>query len=55
LSPSFPPPTPGIEEMREALLESGVETALLNDQEVASLYALLVNEHYIPIGRRPAA
>jgi hypothetical protein len=44
-----------IEEMREAVLNSGVETALLSDEELASLYALLVHEHQINIDRRPAA
>lgn len=41
--------------MREALLNSGVETALLSDEELAELYALLVDEHAIEVDRPPAA
>jgi hypothetical protein len=55
VSLSFTSPKRRIEEMREALLNSGVETALLSDQELASLYALLVEEHQIEVERRPAA
>jgi hypothetical protein len=55
LLPNFTSPRGGIEEMREALLNSGIETALISEGELASLYALLVDEHRIEIGKRPAS